>query len=263
MTQRKYVRSELPANMKDFLRINGELFLRGAKVLLMKYVSRQEGLTLMHRFHYDICGVNLDVSLYRRLQRLGIFWPEIANDAKEEQRSCKTCSVIPPDRVEVLNGKLLGEDWQDPYLKYLLQGILPADRVQKEKLKKYMTRFKVVDGKLFKRSFQGKWMVCIPTKEVNGVLLDLHEGELIRHLGGRNLWQISLRQGYYWPTMQKDAQDFAKKYLECQRRGDKIRTSHQSLHLTVTPYPFYSWGLDFIGPINPLPPPLKDVHGYW
>ena len=30
-----------------------------------------QGLTLLHRLHYDICGVNLDVSLYRRLQRLG------------------------------------------------------------------------------------------------------------------------------------------------------------------------------------------------
>ena len=40
MTQWKYVGSELPANMKDFLRINGDLFLRGAGGLLMKCVSR-------------------------------------------------------------------------------------------------------------------------------------------------------------------------------------------------------------------------------
>ena len=59
--------SKLPANMKDFPKINGDLFLRGAEGLLMKYVSRQEGLTLLHRLHYDVCGVNLDVSLYRRL----------------------------------------------------------------------------------------------------------------------------------------------------------------------------------------------------
>nr|POF12065.1 hypothetical protein CFP56_08832 [Quercus suber] len=77
--------------------------------------------------HYDICGVDLDVSLYRRLQTFGIFWPEMANDAKEEQKSCKTCFIIPPDQAEVLNGKLLEEDWQDPYLRYLSQGVLPTD----------------------------------------------------------------------------------------------------------------------------------------
>ena len=30
------------------------------------------------------CGVDLDVSMYRRLQRLGLFWPEMTNDVKEE-----------------------------------------------------------------------------------------------------------------------------------------------------------------------------------
>ena len=60
-------------------------------------------------------------------------------------------------------------------------------------------------------------MVCIPTKEVNGVILDLHEEELAGHLGGRKLWQMALHQGYYWNTLQRDAQDFAKKYQECQK----------------------------------------------
>ena len=40
-------------------------------------------------------------------------------------------------------------------------------------------------------------MVCIPAKEVNGVLLDLHEGEPARHPGGRKLWKMALHQGYY------------------------------------------------------------------
>ena len=60
-------------------------------------------------------------------------------------------------------------------------------------------------------------MVCISTKEVNGVLLDLHEREPTGHLGGRRLWKMALHQGYYWLTMQRDAQIFAKKCQECQR----------------------------------------------
>ena len=35
-------------------------------------------------------------------------------------------------------------------------------------------------------------MVCIPTKEVSGVLLDLHEGELAGHPSGRKQWQMAL-----------------------------------------------------------------------
>ena len=66
MTQGKYIGSELSANMKDFLRINEDLFFRGVEGFPMKCVSRQEGLTLLHRLHYNICDVNLDVSLYSR-----------------------------------------------------------------------------------------------------------------------------------------------------------------------------------------------------
>ena len=139
-------------------------------------------------------------------------------------------------------------------MRYLSQGVLPAGQVQREKLKKYVTRFKVMDEKLFKRNFQGRWMVCIPTKEVNGVLLDLLEGEPTGHPGGRKLWQIDLHQGYYWPTMQRYAQDFVKKCQECQRRENEIHTSHQSLHPIVALRPFHNWGLDFIGPITPPPP---------
>ena len=59
-------------------------------------------------------------------------------------------------------------------MRYLLEGVLPTDWLKKEKLKRYATRFKVADGKLFKRSFHGKWLVCISSKEVKGNLLDLH-----------------------------------------------------------------------------------------
>jgi len=59
-------------------------------------------------------------------------------------------------------------------------------------LKGHVIRFKVLEGKLFKRSFQGKWMVCIPTKEANGILSDLNEREPTGHLSGRRLWQMAL-----------------------------------------------------------------------
>ena len=51
----------------------------------------------------------------------------MANDAKEKQQSCKICFVIPLDQAKVINGEVLEEDWQEPYTRYLLQGVLFAD----------------------------------------------------------------------------------------------------------------------------------------
>ena len=48
MTQGRDIGSSLPSNMKDFLKINGDLFFREAKGLLIKCVSREEGLTQLH-----------------------------------------------------------------------------------------------------------------------------------------------------------------------------------------------------------------------
>ena len=53
----------------------------------------------------------------------------MVNDAKKEERSCKTCSIMPLDQARVLNGESLEEDWQDPYVRYLLQGTLPVDQI--------------------------------------------------------------------------------------------------------------------------------------
>jgi len=158
----------------------------------MRCVSRQEGFTQLHRLHHEMYGVDLNVGLYRRLYRLGVFWLEMASDAKEEQRDCKTCSIVTLDQVEVLNSEIQEEGWQDQYVKYLSQGVLPVDRLKRERLKRYATRFKMVEGKLFKRNFQGKWLVCILDKEVNGILFYLHEGELVGHLDGKKLWQMAL-----------------------------------------------------------------------
>ena len=52
-----------------------------------------------------------------------------------------------------LHGEVQEEDWQILCLRYLLDGVLPTDQLKREKLKNYATGFKIVDGKLFKRSF--------------------------------------------------------------------------------------------------------------
>ena len=76
--------------------------------------------------------------------------------------------------------------------KQIWHGIKPTRWLIKfnlTKLKRHVIRFKVMEGKLFKRSFQGKWMVCIPTKESNRILSYLNEGEPSR-------WEKSVAIGF-------------------------------------------------------------------
>ena len=76
------------------------------------------------------------------------------------------------------------------------------------------------------------------------------------HIGGRTLchriitkgYQI-ITQGYYWPTMRQDSQDFVCKCDVCQKFGNAIHVPTEVLHFVTSPRPFYKWGKDIVGPL--------------
>ncbi|KAK3013837.1 hypothetical protein RJ639_009483 [Escallonia herrerae] len=79
-------------------------------------------------------------------------------------------------------------------------------------------------------------------------LREVHEGICGQHLGGRALAHKVLRQGYYWPTMHRDALDYTKKCDACQRFSSIPRQSPSPLSSLSSPIPFAMWGMDIMGP---------------
>ena len=73
------------------------------------------------------------------------------------------------------------------------------------------TRFTVHKGRLYKRGFFAPILKCIEGRDANYVLKEVHEGVCGNHIGARALVGKVLRQGYYWPTILKDATDLVKK----------------------------------------------------
>ncbi|KAK2998191.1 hypothetical protein RJ639_023764 [Escallonia herrerae] len=74
-------------------------------------------------------------------------------------------------------------------------------------------RYALVEGTLHKKSFSLPYLRCLCPSESLYALQEVHEGICGQHLGGRTLAQKILRQGYYWPTMQKDAIEFTRRAL--------------------------------------------------
>jgi hypothetical protein len=71
-------------HLKDYIPIGGVLYRKGQEGLLMRCVSR-EGLAYLTRTHSEVCGADPAITLYRRMQRIGVYWPEMAEDAKGMQ----------------------------------------------------------------------------------------------------------------------------------------------------------------------------------
>jgi hypothetical protein len=109
----------------------------------------------------------------------------------------------------------------------------------------------VESGILFRKGFHGDPLRCLSLSKSQIVMKEAHLGECGEHQGKKRLYQLLLTLGYYWPTMKTDTADFVKACHTCQMQANLIHTHPTNLQNMATPWPFHTWGLDLIGPINP------------
>ena len=101
--------------------------------------------------------------------------------------------------------------WMDPIWDYLMDGISPSDPNEASKLRARSARFIIHRGTLYKRGFSTPILKGIGKEDANYMLREVHEGICDNHIGARTLAEKTLRQGYYWPIMLKDATEVVKK----------------------------------------------------
>ncbi|XP_028086009.1 uncharacterized protein LOC114286987 [Camellia sinensis] len=187
-----------------------------------------------------------DVSLYRKLQRQGYYWPTMAKEANDLQGKCTKCQEFAP-KAEC-NFAEITSDWRQVYIDYLKEASLPPDRSAAAIIKKRASKFFLQEGQLFRHGFDGKPLRCLSGAEIHKVLELAHGSE---HQGGAKLFQHLLHIGYYWPTMEADAKIYAKCCKPCQLHGNLIHAPATDLHSSSSPWPFHTWAMDLIGPISP------------
>ncbi|KAI3465522.1 hypothetical protein Pfo_022185 [Paulownia fortunei] len=128
--------------------------------------------------------------------------------------------------------------WKDNIIQYLTTGELPINPADARKLKTKASRFLIIDGELYKRGFSQPYLKCLTPTKANYVLREIHEG-------------ISLRQGYFWPTIQNDARELVMRCRACQEHANIQHRPATPLHPIESPYPFVQWGMDIVGPFPP------------
>ena len=119
----------------------------------------------------------------------------------------------------------------DPISKYLESDILPEEKVEAEKVRRQAPRFWLSeDKKLYKWSFSGSYLLCVHPDATESILEELHKGIYKSHTGGRSLSHQAMTQGYWWPSMQKEAQEYIRKCDQCQRFTPNIHQSGGTLN---------------------------------
>lgn len=82
----------------------------------------------------------------------------------------------------------------------------------------------------------------VTPKEARLTVEEIHEGVCADHLAGKALVLKILRQGYFWPTLSKDAMDYVQKYHQRQIHANVPRKHPTELTPIMCPVPFSMWG---------------------
>ena len=93
-------------------------------------------------------------------------------------------------------------------------------------------------------------MLCIHPEVVEPLLEELHKGTCRSHTEGKFLSHRTLTQGYWWPNIQRKAQEYVKKCDQYQRFAPNIHHVGGALNPLSSLWPFAQWDLDIVGPIS-------------
>jgi hypothetical protein len=125
-----------------------------------------------------------------------------------------------------------------PIISYLQGGTLPNDRYEARRIKVRATRFIILQGTLYKRGFSLPYLRCLMPTKAEYVLREIHEGVCENHSGAQSLSKKVIRAGYYWPSIQADANQLVQHYDKCQRFANLLHSPSEELTSMSSPWPF-------------------------
>ena len=125
-----------------------------------------------------------------------------------------------------------------PILSFFQDGCLPQDVKEARKVRKKAARFTILNDTLYKRGFSMPYLKCVDKEEAKYILEEIYEGICGDHVGSRSLVGKVIRTGYFWPTLQEDAEEFIKKCDKCQRFGNVQRLLAERLTRIASPWSF-------------------------
>ena len=164
---------------------------------------------------------------------------------------------IETKRIEVLDIHEEVASWMSPFVLYLREGILPADRGEARKVRINAGKYVIINETLYRKGYSTPWLRCVTPEEGAKIIEDVHTGTCGAHTGSLAVTHKVLRAGYFWPTMTTDTQDIIKKCRSCQVHSNVPTVPQVELTSIVAPWPFFRWGIDIVVPFPEAPGKVK------
>jgi hypothetical protein len=131
------------------------------------------------------------------------------------------------------------------------------DTHQRRRLHIKSSRYVIMGDFMFRIFANDMLLRCVNNEEAQKMLKETHgSSNYFTHVGGifsaKTIGFKIIRKGYYWLTIFHDSYVFSRSCDKCQKFAGKEFLSAMPLPPTLPEFTFSKWGLDFIGPINPV-----------
>jgi len=150
--------------------------------------------------------------------------------------------------------------WFHAIREYLEKGGYPknATHTQKRTLWKLDNHLFQSGGILYRRTPDLGLLRCVDANEASRLLEEIHDETCRPHINGFILDKKILRARYFWMTMETNCIKYVQKCHQWQIHANIIQVPPNKLNAMSSPWPFSTWGMDVIGPIEPTA-----SHGHW
>nr|GEX34705.1 reverse transcriptase domain-containing protein [Tanacetum cinerariifolium] len=91
---------------------------------------------------------------------------------------------------------------------------------------------------------------CVHGQEANDILRACHEGPTGGHHGANFTAKKVFDDGFFWPTIYRDAHNLVKSFNSCQRQGKISQRDEMPQNVIQVCEIFNVWGIDFMGPFS-------------
>ncbi|VFQ72040.1 unnamed protein product [Cuscuta campestris] len=152
------------------------------------------------------------------------------------------------EAIPVLEISGPGTTWMSPLIQYLEKGELPIDPKEARRVQLMAPKYQLDGEKLYKRTLGGPMLKCLSEREARRILEEVHQGVCSAHQGALTLARKVILQGFYWPTLKKDALELVRKCPTCQAFAPIPGRPSTFYTPVTTAIPFARWGLDLVGP---------------
>lgn len=142
-----------------------------------------------------------------------------------------------------------GHPWFHDIKKFIEEREYPggASHIDRKTLRRLANHYVLCGGKLYRRSYNGIYLLCVTEEEAEHLIKEIHEGTGAPHMNGYMLAKKIIRLGYYWSTMERDCHAHVKKCHKCQLFASGQHLPSMPLTSMSSPWPFAVWGIDIIG----------------